>query len=241
MTFDIYQMDHLDPDDDLDYEYDLEDYAEELIDLFVDSPEGLETIEKYPEIGFWTYQLIDLGYNYNGVTLTQMDADDVAEMLIRLFPRKISLESPEDADEAIPELMAFWRFLKREFKLPAADHILKLLPKIEPEFKKKMNDPSNFGLAKSFFTMGQAAGFDMSDQEEMDRFVELYNSGLLNDGGDIDPQPEGGPGGSLAERFLGGKTIEFRPENAGSADPKKKKKRKMSKASRKKNKKKRKR
>lgn len=29
-----------------------------------------------------------------------------------------------------------------------------------------MNDPSRFGMAKSFFMMGRQAGYDMTDQEE---------------------------------------------------------------------------
>jgi len=41
-----------------------------------------------------------------------------------------------------------------------------------------MNDPARFGMAKSFFMMGQSAGFDMTKQEDMDSFVKLYNAGL---------------------------------------------------------------
>ena len=42
-----------------------------------------------------------------------------------------------------------------------------------------MNDPSNFGMAKSFFAMGQAAGYDMTTQAGMNAFMLAYNTGLV--------------------------------------------------------------
>ena len=39
---------------------------------------------------------------------------------------------------------------------------------------------SKFGMAKSFMTMGQSAGFDMTDQEDMNRFMQLYNANFLS-------------------------------------------------------------
>lgn len=41
-----------------------------------------------------------------------------------------------------------------------------------------MNDSSNFGMAKSFFTAGLAAGFDMTTQEGMAGFQEQYNQNI---------------------------------------------------------------
>jgi len=108
-----------------------------------------------------------------------MGVGDVQTVVTELFPRKVSLQSPEQADDAIPELTAFWKYLKREFHLPQADAVLEFLREIEPHFPDMMNDPSNFGMAKSFFTMGQAAGFDMTTQEGLDAFMLAYNTRLL--------------------------------------------------------------
>jgi hypothetical protein len=49
---------------------------------------------------------------------------------------------------------------------------------VQPAFKGMMNDPSKFGLAKSFFMTGQAAGFDMRNEEQLQKFALLYNAGL---------------------------------------------------------------
>jgi hypothetical protein len=117
MTFNIYQLDHLAYDE---AELLLEDYQDELVEQFVESVEGKTYLDKHSGLGGWISHLIDYAYNYEGVSLPQMSADEVQIVLEELFPRKITLFSPEDAEEVIPELRAFWQFLKREYQLSQA-------------------------------------------------------------------------------------------------------------------------
>ncbi len=42
-----------------------------------------------------------------------------------------------------------------------------------------MNDPANFGMAKSFFMSGQSAGFDMMTEEGLKTFMHAFNSGFV--------------------------------------------------------------
>jgi hypothetical protein len=177
MDFDIHQLDRVEPGSDK-AEQALGKYRDALIGRFIDSPEGRARSGVDSELGFWVAQFIYYGWGYVGVSLPRMTVKDVEEIVTELFPRKISLSSPEDADAAIPELTLLWKYLKREYKLPQAESVLRFLQKIEPEFKSLMNDPARFGMAKSFFMMGQSAGFDMTKQEDMDSFVRLYNAGL---------------------------------------------------------------
>jgi hypothetical protein len=110
-----------------------------------------------------------------GVTLLNMTSSDLEEIVSGYFPRKISLRSPEEAEEAIPELIAFWEFLGREFALDAAQSALRYLGEIQPSFAAIMNDSSRFGMAKSLFMQGQATGFDMTDPNQMKAFIAAYN------------------------------------------------------------------
>lgn len=176
MAFNIHQLNNLDYDDAEDI---LEPYQDEVIELFANSPEGQAYLETHETMGFWIAQLIYYGFGYEGFTLPQMTKANVQLVLEQLFPRKISLFSPEEADDAIPELMAFWQFLKREFKLIKADSILKYLRQVEPKFKRLMNDPSKFGFAKSFVLMGQKAGFDMATEAGNEAFMQHYNAQIL--------------------------------------------------------------
>jgi hypothetical protein len=177
MDFDIHALDTVDPgSDEADKAFDL--YSRSLSDLFVKSPEGHALLQSYPDAGFWAARLLDFGFNYIGVALPNMTSRDVEEIVSEYFPRKISLRSSEEADAAIPELLAFWEFLGREFALEAAQPTLRCLRGIQASFRAMMNDPSKFGMAKSFFMMGQSAGFDMTNQDEMNAFTVHYNAGL---------------------------------------------------------------
>ena len=176
IPFDIHQLDNLDYDE---AEPILEDYQDQAIELFANSPEGKEYLESHSEMGSWIAHLIYYGYCYEGFTLPHMTKQDVKTILEGLFPRKISLLSPDDADDAIPELLAFWQFLKREFKFRNAGSIVTYLRQIQPKFKSIMNDSSRFGLAKSFFMMGQEAGFDMTTQEGLEEFQQVYSADMI--------------------------------------------------------------
>ncbi len=179
MDFDIHQLDRIDLESS-EAEEAFEEFQDALLERFFQSPEGQQLLEAHPDAGFWSAQLMYFGYQYEGVTVARMTAADVREVVTGLLPRKISLHYPEEADDAIPELVAFWEYLKREFRLRQSDAILKFLHQIAPRFKEMMNDPANFGMAKSFFMMGQSAGFDMTSQEGMTAFMHAYNAGLAS-------------------------------------------------------------
>jgi hypothetical protein len=235
MSFDIRQLDKADPDDS-DQEEALAAYQDALIERLYNSPEGQAFSTAHPEteMGFWAAQLMYYGYAYVGVTIPQMTVSDVEEIVTELFPRKISLFSADEADDAIPELVALWQFLKREYQLSNADSILQYLHQIEPEFKAIIMDSSKFGMAKSLFMMGHSAGYDMTDKQDIDKFMMAYNANVLAQGPDpaLPSSAEEGPfdlpGGSQ-------KATKKKPNQA-----RKKKARKIAKASRKKNRKKRK-
>ncbi|MDJ0591047.1 MAG: plasmid pRiA4b ORF-3 family protein [Pleurocapsa sp. MO_226.B13] len=177
MTLNLYRLDSI-----KDYDEAIEalsDYVVELVEEFVRSPEGKAYLKAHPEmeeyVGSWIDNLLYFGYAYESVTLPQMTKDNVEAIVTRLFPNKVSLLNPDEADTTIPELTAFWQFLKREYQHRNATPILKFLKKIQPQFKGMMNDPNKFGMAKSFFMAGTAAGFDLTTEEGLKAFQEHYN------------------------------------------------------------------
>jgi hypothetical protein len=98
------------------------------------------------------------------------------EIMEELFPRKTTVLTREDAEEGIPELVAFWRYLGREYKLPQADGMIRYLERIAPRFPDMMFDPSRYGMAKSILMAGQEAGYDMTDPKSADAFIAYYNA-----------------------------------------------------------------
>lgn len=177
MTIDLYQIDNIkDYDEAIEA---LEGFVVDLVEEFVESPEGKAYLAEYPEmedfVGSWTDHLLYFGYAYESVTLPRMTKRSVDVILTELFPRKVSLMTPEDADSTIPELITFWQYLKRQYKHRHADQILKFLQKLQPKFKSIMNDSSKFGMAKSFFMTGMESGFDMTSPEGLKAFQEQHN------------------------------------------------------------------
>ncbi len=69
-----------------------------------------------------------------------MTKNEVEAIVTGLFPQKISLLDPEEAKTTIPELLAFWQFLKRAYKHKNATKIIKFLEQIQPSFKDIMNE-----------------------------------------------------------------------------------------------------
>ena len=140
MDFDIHQLDGMTADAEEDEEA-FDAFQQALLERFAQSPEGQARLKADPDMGFWAAQLMYYGYQYEGEAVPRMTVGDVRTVVTDLFPRKISLHSPEQADDAIPELVAFWKFLKREFHLPQADAVLEFLREVEPDFPDMMNDP----------------------------------------------------------------------------------------------------
>ncbi|HYL41751.1 MAG TPA: hypothetical protein VEU97_00075 [Ktedonobacteraceae bacterium] len=150
-------------------------YQDQLIQLFEQSPEGQALWNEGIEPA-WASMLTDFGINYLSVTPPQMSPDDMRVILFDLFPRKVSAPADE-APDIIRELQAFWQFLQREFHLENAAACLNALDeKTARKLKKEMGDPANFGIAKSFVTMGMQRGFDMSTEEGLNEWMAIYNA-----------------------------------------------------------------
>lgn len=230
MPFDIYQN-LIDDETDEPLEEVAEAYFEQLVDLFAASPEGQMLISNGSELS-WIHPFLDYGLNYLGATPTSIMPDDLYELLFDIFPRKISAPA-EEAPEIMGELRAFFQFLEREFKLPNARDCERMLDeKATRKLTKEMANPANFGMAKSFVMQGQARGFDISSEERLNEWMNIYNvEAALGRGADL-PLP-------LADLIpsmpgLGSDNHKIKPK---SNSAQKKAKRKMAKESRRKNRK----
>ena len=120
--------------------------------------------------------MIHYAIAYPGVTPPTMTTGDLEEVVFDLFPRKVITERGDGA-EIIQELRAFWRFLQRVYQLPQARQMLaRLTPQAARRLERELQEPVNFGMAKSFVLMGKEAGFDMESPEGMQAWVQAYNA-----------------------------------------------------------------
>jgi len=196
MTFDIQQK--IFDRDGMPIEKKAMQYQDELAQLFGQSPEG-QAIRNEGVQGGWFSMMIDYGINYLSVTPPHMTPSGLREILFDIFPRKVSTIA-DKAPDIIRELRAFWQFLQREFHLENAAACLKVLDeKAARELKKKLSDPANFGIAKSFFMMGLERGFDMTTEEGMNKWMAIYNAEIATGAGPGIPFP--GEQNANAQKF----------------------------------------
>jgi len=153
-------------------------YREELEAFFEASVEGKMLSDEGIQPG-WSDTVVDLGIHYLQATPAQMSAADLRTILFQVVPRKISATADE-APEAIRELQLFWTFLQREFRLENAAACLNVLNSKETvvRMREEMENPANFGMAKSFVMMGMQRGFDMTSQKGIDQWMATYNAEL---------------------------------------------------------------
>jgi hypothetical protein len=175
MPFDIHQ--HIFDEDGTLLEQEAKEYQDQLLELFEQSPEA-EALSNEGIEGGWIGMMMDFGMNYIGVTPAEMSASHLREILFDLIPRKVSAQA-EEAPDIIREFQAFWSFLQREFHLANATACLNILnEKAAQELKRRMSNPANFGMAKSFFMMGTQRGFDMESEEGINQWMRTYNAEL---------------------------------------------------------------
>jgi hypothetical protein len=172
--FDIHQDPFYDDEGD---ELDLEDYQQGLLEEFCGSPEGKACLAEFGDAGMVDIFLYST-LAYQGVSPASAKLDEIGRVLYSDLPRKVTMD-PEDAGDAIRQLRYFWQFLDRAYRLPLAPKVLaRLDAKAIGRLERELANPRNWGMAKSIFMTGRAAGYDMSNQEEANEFLAVYNAAL---------------------------------------------------------------
>lgn len=150
---------------------------EELDSQFRESPEfaGLA--------GEQFGMLVQLGrhaFGMFGLRLTELDEEDVEEVVFELFPAALLFESPQEARKAWREIVAIWEWLAREERTAAAPDVLEMLEGSEEEFVALMFEPEVWGETKMFVMTARAAGVDLHDEAAVEEFAERYQSALAS-------------------------------------------------------------
>jgi hypothetical protein len=172
MAFDLRRLDTLNPDQAMPL---LDSYIDDAIKTFLASNPGQTYAQASSDCGYWIGVFIETAYHHGRYTLAEMIKTQAKEVLEKTLPRELLLTDARDADDAIPELIAFWTFLKVTYKLKYAGTIVTYLKSIENDFAQWMFDPNRAGTTKTFLMQGRAAGYDMDTQAGLDAFKVVYN------------------------------------------------------------------
>jgi hypothetical protein len=132
------------------------------------------TEEQKRESEFIVMSFTEFMYVHHGLSNSEWDEEGLEECCSETLPRKISADEPYFKSIA-PVLSAFFEFLGDKGLLRNAPNLVKRIKEIDNKIVKNAADPKNWGMSKSFFIAAKDAGFDLTKEDERNKFIELYN------------------------------------------------------------------
>jgi hypothetical protein len=130
--------------------------------------------------------LLDLMRGYLEIdSPADLSEGDLDQLLLRIYPRKMTVFDPQDIQDTVPVVRDFLAYLTEQGEMTqdTARALERELDQIAPRFTDVMMDPSNWGMAGSLLHAMAADGVDMDDQAAVDRWINSYNARLaLSDG-----------------------------------------------------------
>jgi hypothetical protein len=122
--------------------------------------------------------LCDLAHDHLGLDLAELTPGDLRELLLRVFPRKVTVQDRADLDTVIPTMREVCGFLRdtRRIKPQQHDRLIRELDDIEPRFADAVMDPANWGMARTITQSMLADGIDVANQDDTTRWIDEYNA-----------------------------------------------------------------
>lgn len=162
----------------LDEEYE-PDYDESQQEKWIEEFQKSEYFERLNEYrkenaGFIADTFMSYMYNYEYVVPNGWNATNVEEVCLNIIPRKViaEIELFENYGEV---LIKFLEFLEGAGHIGESSELRKRVNEIKEEIPKEASNPSNWGMAKTFMMGAQEAGYDISDEKEINTFMNIYN------------------------------------------------------------------
>ena len=137
------------------------------------------TEEQKQESGFILETFTEYMYSYHGLLPEEWNESELENCCLETLPRKVSADDAYFRSMA-PVLSAFFAFSGEKGLLKNASHLAKRVKTITNRLVKSASDPGSWGPAKSFVMAAQDSGVDITNQDEMHRFMALYNQKMLS-------------------------------------------------------------
>lgn len=144
--------------------------------------------------GFVASMMLEYKWGYGDGHITEWRCADVEDLLLGYFPHKVALDD-EDLLRVAPDIADFLGFLDRRGLLsgdPLAD-LQATARGLAPEFIDAMTDPAHYGMAKGLLDQMRAEGVDPSDESDVQRWLDDFNSRPFEERDAILAGPDTGP------------------------------------------------
>jgi len=119
-------------------------------------------------------------HNYEYVLPKDWEPTHVESVCLDVVPRKIT--SHEELFENYGDiLIPYLRFLGQKNYIANSNSLIQTVEKIKSQIPIEAQNSNNWGMAKSMIMSAQQQGFDMTEQEDIDRFMMLQQLNALNE------------------------------------------------------------
>jgi uncharacterized protein YchJ len=153
--------------------------SEELVGRFMESElSGKLDPELFEDAGFIAYHVLRYACSYIGSSPEELDEFTLEEVLLEIFPRKLTAE--RDLFEKIaPVTACFLKWLEFEGILADASSLIETVRGWKDAIAANGMNPQYWSMAKSFMMQAKADGVDMGDEQAMQRYLAEYNLRLM--------------------------------------------------------------
>lgn len=165
-------------EDSREYE-DGERQAEELTGRFMESEAaGKLDPELFGDAGFIVNHVLEYAWVYAGSSPEKLDEYTLEQVLLEVFPRKITAER-DLFEKVAPVVEVFLRWLESEGILANTSSLVETIRAWADTIVANGMNPQYWGMAKSIMMQARADGVDTQDEQAMQRYLAEYNLRLM--------------------------------------------------------------
>ena len=108
----------------------------------------------------------------------RLNPGDLEDLLLDVYPRKVTVFDPEDTQDTVPALRDLLAFLADTGRLSgaAARRLGRELDQVAPHFAGAVMDPSRWGPARSITQAMVSEGVDITDSAAVQDWIAAYNA-----------------------------------------------------------------
>src|SRR5689334_16226925 len=135
----------------------------------------------------------------------RLQPGDLEELLLDVYPRKVTVFDAADVQDTIPAVRDLLAFLADTGRLAgqAARKLGRELDEVAPRFAGAVMDPSRWGMARSLTQAMVTEGVDVTDSAAVQEWIAAYNADTLgtSEGWDFDEDEDEDEDENLKEAF----------------------------------------
>lgn len=166
-------------------EEEFENEQEAFKEKWIEEFENTELFDSLNEIqqensSFVISTFMDFMYNYEYVQPQEWSPSNVQSVCLDIVPRKIT--SDEETFENYGEIIiSYLKFLGSKNYISNSNALIHRLEKIKQKIPIEARNPNKWGMAKSMMMSAQEQGFDMSSEEDIEKFMMLQHMKGMNE------------------------------------------------------------